>query len=183
MNQPIVNFLQFKGKNLLFLSKTDGFYIAIKPVCEALGVDYIRQHKNLSSDPILGPALSKQTMQVPGDQARNMVCLPERYIYGWIFSIRSESLDLVEYKRECYDILFNHFHGAMTSRGECIREKARIRAERVGLQKSLSSDINFRRFQELIAEEARLGIAMKRFDDEALEQAADLFSSSGISVS
>lgn len=178
-----MKFLEFKGKNLLFVTRNGDVFIAIKPICEALSVDYIQQFKNLNSDPILQSALCKHTMQVPDDQARNMVCLPEKWIYGWIFSIRSESKELLEYKRECYDILYNHFHGIMTSRKELIKEKARIRNEKAGVQQILNQDGNFRKYQELVAEEARLGIAMKRIEQDELQEASDLFSSSGISIS
>ena len=52
MKQSIVKFLTFKGKTLLFLAKDGVYYVAIKPVCEAIGVDYIQQYKNLNDDPI-----------------------------------------------------------------------------------------------------------------------------------
>ena len=113
MKQSIAIFLEFKGKNLLFLAKNGIYWIAVKPICEVLEVDYIRQFKNMKEDPILGPALSKQTMQVPNDQTRSLVCLPEHFIYGWVFSIKSQSPQLLEYKKDCYEILFNHFHGAI----------------------------------------------------------------------
>ena len=79
MRQSIERFLEFNGKTLLFLAKDGTFWIAIKPVCEALGIEYTRTFKNITSDPILGPALAKQPMQVPGEQTRNMVCLPENW--------------------------------------------------------------------------------------------------------
>ncbi|MBW7868873.1 MAG: hypothetical protein H3C31_11160 [Brumimicrobium sp.] len=57
-------FLQFNGKNIIFLNVDGTYWVAIKPICEALNVDYIRQFKNLKEGKILAPALSKQTMQV-----------------------------------------------------------------------------------------------------------------------
>lgn len=64
MKQIIAKLLEFKGKNLLFLAKDGIYWIAIKPVCEVLGVEYSRSFKNIKEDPILGPALSIQPMQV-----------------------------------------------------------------------------------------------------------------------
>ena len=81
MKHSIVKFLTFKGKTLLFLAKDGVYYIAIKPVLEAINFEYTRAFKNLQEDPILGPALAVQPMQVPGDQARKMACLPEKYIF------------------------------------------------------------------------------------------------------
>ena len=102
MNKQVVKFLEFKGKNIVYLSVNGTYWIAIKPVCEVLNVEYKRQYKNLKNDTILASELAKQPMQILGDdQIREYICLPEEFIYGWIFSIRSESKDLEQYKREC----------------------------------------------------------------------------------
>lgn len=175
MKQSIVKFLEFKGKNLLFLAKEGTYYIALKPVCEVLGVDYIRQFKNVSDDAILGPALSKQTMQVPGDQKRNMACLPEHLIYGWIFSIQSSSRELVEYKRDCYEILFNHFHGIITNRRELLGQKAKVELERSRKELSLRENEDFKTWQDLKAQEARIGIMLKASDRTEIENQMNLF--------
>ena len=114
-------FLQFNGKNIVFLKVDGTYWIALKPICEALEVDYVRCFKNAKNDPILGPALSKQTMQVSKNglsQLRNVTCIPEEFVYGWIFSLKSESEQLTDYKRTCYSLLFNHFHGTITNRKE-----------------------------------------------------------------
>jgi len=114
MNEQIVKFLEFKGKNIVYLSANGAYWIAVKPICEALSIDYIQQYKNLKKDPILTSVLCKHTMQIPGDdQFREYTCLPEEIIYGWIFSIRSKSKELREYKMECYRVLYNHFHGTI----------------------------------------------------------------------
>ena len=66
MNKSVKRFLQFKSKPLLFLSKDGTFWIAIKPVCEAIGVEYTRAFKNVKEDAIQGD-----------DQVRSFSCLPE----------------------------------------------------------------------------------------------------------
>lgn len=175
MKQNISKFLEFNGKNLLFLSKDGVYYIAIKPICEAIEVDYIRQFKNVSDDPILGPVLSKQTMQVPGDQARQMVCLPEQYIYGWLFSIRSESKELIEYKRRCYDILYDHFHGTITKRRNLIIDKVNTQNERAKLELKLRESEDFNKWEELKAREARIGKSMKDIDSEEISLQLSMF--------
>ena len=95
LHKSVKRFLQFKSNPLLFLSKDGTFWIAIKPVCEAIGVEYTRAFKNVKEDAILGPALAVQPMQVSGDdQVRSFSCLPEYLIYGWLFSIQSDSAEL-----------------------------------------------------------------------------------------
>jgi hypothetical protein len=175
MNQNVVKFLEFKGKNIVYLSANGTYWIAIKPVCEVLVVDYIRHYKNLRADQILGPELSKQTMQVPGDQMRDYVCLPEEYIYGWIFSIRSESKELQEYKCECYHILYNHFHGIITRRRELIKERVIVTNERRTLEYELSQNDSFRKWEALKASEARIGKQMKEAERGEIQEELDLF--------
>ena len=118
-----MNFIEFNGKKIHFVKRKGVYWIIIKSVCEALNVDYEHQRRLINEDPILGSAPSNQTVQVNGDiQKRQYFCLPEEYIYGWIFSIRSNSEKLLAYKRECYHVLYNHFHGIITNQIELYRE-------------------------------------------------------------
>lgn len=175
MNQQIEKFLEFNGKTLVFLSENGTYWIAIKPVCEAINVQYVRLFKNIKADPILGPALSIQTMQVPGDQARKMSCLPEYLIYGWLFSIKSSSKELLAYKKECYEVLYNYFHSTVTMRKKLFIEKAEIQDERTKLELGLRKDPQFLKLEDLRAREARIGKELKGIDQSELREQLDLF--------
>lgn len=129
MKNQIKKFLEFNGKSIHFLAVDGEYWIALKPICEALNVDYIRQFKNLQEDEILSQLLSEQTMVAADNKMRKMVCLPEFFIYGYIFSIQSASKELQGYKLECYRILYEHFHGAITGRKELLSAKARVQLE------------------------------------------------------
>lgn len=176
MKQTIEKFLEFNGKTLLFLSVNGTYWIAIKPICEALGIEYTRIFKNVKADPILGPALAVQPMQVPGDQVRNLACLPEKLIYGWIFSIRSESKELLEYKKLCYDVLYEYFHGTITRRKKLFEEKVRIQRERSTLEIKLRGDSEeFVKLQDLQAREARIGKELKDIDKTEINEQMEMF--------
>ena len=177
MNKQIVKFLEFKGKNIVYLSVDGTYWIAVKPVCEALNIEYTRQYKNLKKDPILISALAKQPMQIPGDdQLREYICLPEKYIYGWIFSIRSDSKELQEYKMECYQVLYNHFHGSITRRRGLILEKANLTAKRRQLEKTLSQDPVYIELTKLRAREISIGKKIKEVERSEVQAELDLFS-------
>ncbi len=62
MNKKVSKFLEFNGKRIVLLVKDGTWWIAVKPICEALGVDYIRQFKNLKANRILSQLLSEQTI-------------------------------------------------------------------------------------------------------------------------
>lgn len=160
---------------MLFLAKDGTYWIAIKPVCEALGVEYTRTFKNLTKDPLLAPALAKQPMQVIGGQTRNMVCLPENWIYGWIFSINSSSPELLEYKKQCYEILFNFFHGSITRQQELIKQKVLIQKELGSLEADLVKDERFLRYQDLKKDERKLGYAIKDWWEDQVDDQLELF--------
>lgn len=122
-------FLKFNGREIVFVKENDSYWIALKPICEALKVDYIRCFKNVKKDPILGSVLSEQTIQIEKNgkkQGRKTTCIPEEFIYGWLFSLRSDSAELVEYKRTCYRLLYNHFHGTIINRNEIVVEKSQL---------------------------------------------------------
>ena len=177
MNKQIVKFLEFKGKNIVYLSVDGTYWIAIKPICEALNIEYTRQFKNLKNDAILLSALAKQPMQIPGDdQLREYICLPEEYIYGWIFSIQSDSKELQEYKLECYQALFKHFHGTITRRRELIREKADTTIKRRKLEFTLSQNREYAELAKLKAHELSIGKKLKEIEQGEMQEELDLFS-------
>lgn len=109
------------------LAANGTWWIAIKPICEALGVDYSRQLRTIKSNDILKQLWSLETIVAADGKMREMSCLPERYIYGWIFGLESKSEGLARYKMECHDILFDHFHGTITQRSNLLmlRQDAR----------------------------------------------------------
>ena len=112
----IQRFLEFDGKKISVLLKNGEWWVAIKPICEALGVNYKKQHEGILSDEILSQLSTQQGMVGADGRLRNMTCLPEKFIYGWLFSIRSDASALKEYKLKCYEVLYDYFYGKMTER-------------------------------------------------------------------
>lgn len=168
-------FLEFNGKNLLFLNRDGQYYIAVKPICEALNVVYTGQLKRLKNHPILGPALYICTMQVPGKagfQARKMTCIPEWFVYGWIFSIASDKPELVQYQKTCYELLYNHFHGTITNRKELLVERSAVDTELHEIKKQLreSGDENFKKLRTLKSKRKLLSTQLNTIDKELVEQ-------------
>jgi len=176
MNKQVINFLEFKGRNIVYLSKNGVYWIAVKPVCEAIKVDYIQQYKNIQEDEILRARLCKHTILVPGSkQPRRFVCLPEQLIYGWIFSIRSESKELREYKMECYRVLYEHFHGIITRRRVLIKEKADTKVKRRKVEHSLLQNSEYLEFTKLRAQELSISRKLRKIERCEIEEVTDLF--------
>lgn len=122
-------FLSFEGREIIILSSDGEKWIVLKTICEALNVDYIRCFKNAKNDPILGAVLSEQTIQVAKNgkkQGRKMTCIPEEFVYGWLFSLRSDSEQLISYKRTCYRLLYKYFHGSIGNRKNILLQKKSV---------------------------------------------------------
>ena len=174
MKEAVKKFLEFNGKIIYFIAADGQYWIAIKPICEALDVDYIRQFKNLKSDDFLVSVLSKQTMQGPDNQMRNYVCLPESFIYGWIFQIQSSSPDLMKYKWECYRVLYEYFHGTIGGRKDLLKEKAKAQNDIDKVMNSISSDLAF----QMMNASKRINIInaqLRKLDSEAIQEEKTLF--------
>lgn len=167
-------FLEFNGKNIVFLNVDGTYWIALKPILDILNMDADRSIKTLKKDPILGPARSIQPVQVSKNgkkQLRNMTCLPEMFIYGWIFSLRSDSTELIEYKKTCYKLLYNHFHGIITNRKELLLERNEVETEIHNLKEELKErEENYKRLQKLETKSKQISQKLNTQDKEFVKE-------------
>jgi len=174
MDKKIEKFLEFNGKRISILLADGSWWVAIKPICEALNVEYNRQYKNLQEDEILGQLLAKQPTVASDNRLREMVCLPEKFIYGWLFSIRSDSEDLKRYKRKCYEVLYDHFHGALTGRMTALSEQSQTDLEIIALEEQLNQKLlgspEYTRLLELKDKKKALAKTLKELDVTLLKR-------------
>ena len=99
--------------------------VAIRPICDALGISMQGQLNKLKVDPILSSTI-KPSFTVGADgKEREMVTIPFKYVFGWLFRIDSRNVKeaaretILKYQIECYDVLYNHF----TSYAEYVEQK------------------------------------------------------------
>jgi hypothetical protein len=164
------SFLQFNNTNVLFTNVNGMTYIAVKPICQALNVVYAGQLKMLKSDPFLAPALYLGTIQVGDFQAREYTCISEKYVYGWIFSIKSPKPELMKFKKECYEILYNHFHGVIGKRKELLLGVAETQIKIDTIKKELLQNKSYKELLELENDKKLLSSEMKSIDKEVVSQ-------------
>lgn len=142
-----MNHLEFNGHRILYKIDNEVVYIALKPICEAFNVSFVRQLQRIKKHRIFGPVYTVQYMQIPGSQRRNMACLPEEYIYGWLFSINSKSENLVAYQRECNHLLFQHFRGSVLRQARLYEKLACEKNRTQTLKRKLQQDPTFRAWE------------------------------------
>jgi len=89
--------------------------VAVKSICEALGVAFEPQFTKLKSDPILKSTVMLSITVGADGKDREMVTIPFKYVFGWLFGIDSRNVKeesreaVLKYQVECYDALYNHF--------------------------------------------------------------------------
>ncbi|MGB4776593.1 MAG: phage antirepressor N-terminal domain-containing protein [Daejeonella sp.] len=177
MKKSIEKFLEFNGKSVSFLNVDGQWWVAIKPICEVLNVHYQNQLERIKEDKILKQLYGEHHIVAADGALRKMVCLPEKYIYGWLFSLRSESEELVAFKKECYEALFDHFHGGIS--GKMKMDKLRNTAEIESLNKKVAeknnNDPDFIRMKKLESENIGIGKQISMYEKEMAKEQLDLF--------
>lgn len=111
--------VNFRGAELYGFAREDGTYVALKPIVDAIGVDWNGQYQRVKRDPILSEGMC--VMHVPFGRAggQETVCLRLDLVNGWLFTIdagriRDDAVRerVLDYQRDCYRVLAEHFVGA-----------------------------------------------------------------------
>lgn len=153
------------------IATTEEQLVPIKPICEALGVNYTTQIEKLKKHPIYGSTVPLRGIVAADGKLREMSCLPLRLISGWIFSIHPDNVKeevrehLIEYQLRCNDVLYDYFFGTYKRTNEQNRMEIALLEELADLnqqQQQLKQTINEKRRkleklrQERLADEPQL---------------------------
>ncbi len=166
METKIKKFLKFNGKAIYFVAYDGTYWIAIRPICEALNIEYTNEFKKIKRHKILGRNVAKMAMMDAQNRLFQMASLPEKYIYGWLFTVNSEKATFLEFQQKCYDVLYEYFHGTITRRHQALMNKLDTLAEIEQLEVELSTDPIFQSWNDARAKIMRLGKVLKNIDDE-----------------
>jgi hypothetical protein len=92
-------------------------HVSVRSLCEALGLDVQAQTRRIHRHPVLSQGVAvTATPSAGGDQ--QTACLPLSMLNGWLFGIQASRVRpelrerLVQYQRECFDVLARHFGAA-----------------------------------------------------------------------
>jgi hypothetical protein len=116
MNEGTLTTIEFHGSTLFAAQRPDGVFVAINPICDALGLAANKQKQRIQSDPILGEGGTVTVLPSAGGPQETF-CLRLDLVHGWLFTIdesrvKDETIRqrVLTYKRECYAVLFRHFY-------------------------------------------------------------------------
>ena len=116
--------VKFNNHSLVVVTKNEQRLVAMRPVCDGIGLDWKAQYNRIKRDEILNEAMVIMTIPSKGGE-QSTACLPLEYLNGWLFGIdvsrcREEIRPaLIQYKRECYQVLANYWQ-----QGEAVNPRA-----------------------------------------------------------
>lgn len=114
MQQSIIS-VQFNNQTLLATLVNDVPHVALKPICENLGIDWDSQRKRIERHPVLNSTTVMITAVAQDGKLREMLMMPIKFLNGWLFGIdasrvKTEAKEtVIKYQRECFEVLANHF--------------------------------------------------------------------------
>ncbi len=110
--------VDFYGDELLAGQLADGtILVPMRPIADALGLDWSSQIKRLRRDPILAEALQWVVITTTHRGEQRTLCLPLDLLPGWLFGISSARVKpdlkekIIRYRRECFRVLWDAFKG------------------------------------------------------------------------
>lgn len=110
---------KINGVDIVTVDRDGEIFVPIKPICDAIGIDVDAQRNKLNADDFFNSTTAIITAVAADDKEREMYCIRLRDVYGWLATINPgkvapEAREIVtRYRRECYDVLYEHFTGSM----------------------------------------------------------------------
>ncbi len=107
----------FVGHKLIIAERNNQRYVAMKPLVQALGLDWRAQQRLINGDPCLKEG--KVYIKLPGADGKQykMFALSVDKLCGWLclVPVRRYKPELQEklnrYREKCFEVLHEHFHG------------------------------------------------------------------------
>jgi hypothetical protein len=105
----------FHNQSLTAAIINDLPHVALKPICDNIGLQWEGQLQRIKRHPILSATMCMTHIVAEDGKLREMVMLPLKLLNGWLFGVDTNRVKngtrekLIEYQRECFDVLANHF--------------------------------------------------------------------------
>lgn len=102
--------------NVDIVSTNDEQLVAIKPICEALGISDRAQRTKIQEHPILSSVGMLSILTGRDGKQYEMYSLPAKYILAWLLNINPNNVNddakgvLIRYQSECYDVIYDYFN-------------------------------------------------------------------------
>lgn len=112
--------VEFQGQNIDAVWDGENAWVVVKRICENLGIDHSNQNKKIQSNKAYEQRYSAITIPSEGGEQETF-CLRLDALTLWLASIQPNRVKeevrdlLIQYQRECMQVLNDHFFGAPKS--------------------------------------------------------------------
>ncbi|TNG91720.1 hypothetical protein FHQ28_11700 [Pasteurellaceae bacterium USgator11] len=137
-NQITTQTLSFHGSDLITLKVEDVIYTALRPIVEALGINWATQSRKLENSKGKFNCCHMTTVGADG-KIREMLCMPIKKLNGWLFSINPDKVrsdlreKVIQYQEECFQALHDYW-----TKGIAINERKTTVDDRTGLRDAVN---------------------------------------------
>lgn len=113
MNQ--VQNISFHSQTVPVFTQNNQHYVAMKPICENIGLDWKAQYDRIKRHAVLSEGMVMITTPSKGGEQQT-ICLPLDYLNGWLFGVEANRVkpqireSLLQYQRECFRVLNEYFN-------------------------------------------------------------------------
>lgn len=173
MNQIIT----VNGQEIVIATHGNEKYVAIKPICEAIGVNFQNQLEKIKEDEILGQLYTLRGTTGSDGKEYKMGTIPLKFVFGWLFTINPNNVkpeikqNVITYRLECYNALFDTF----TKRNAILKEKTNYQIEIEKLEADLEQDERFKKIKELKSSIKNASQRLNNLDKNVVNEQLELF--------
>ncbi|RUR34472.1 phage antirepressor N-terminal domain-containing protein [Vreelandella nanhaiensis] len=106
--------INFHGTTIPTFNVKGVVRVAMKPICDGIGLQWEAQHKRIKRHPVLSKGVSIMDMPSKGG-IQKFLTLPLNKLNGWLFGVDATRVKpeirekLVEYQEECFDVLSDYW--------------------------------------------------------------------------
>lgn len=164
-------------KEIIIATIDNEKYVAIKPICEALGVNYDSQIEKINSDEILSQLTPLRGLVGADGNKRKMRSISLKFVFGWLFTINPKNVkpeikqQIIDYRMECYNALFDSF----TKRTSILKERTNYQVEIYKLEDELKDVDVYKKLQKLKSSVKNASERLNKLDKNVINDQLDLF--------
>ena len=127
---------RINGVEIFAETKDGDVFVPIRPICQALGIDYKTQYDKIQEDEFYTSTVGIIPTVGADGKERDMFCLPLMYAMLWLGSINPSKVKpeakeaVMKYKLECAKAIHFHFYGRMKKVNELTSQENRLLKEK-----------------------------------------------------
>lgn len=129
--------IPFHDHQILTLCEQDSTIVVMKPIVEAMGLNWRRQHTRITEHPVISKGITFAGIPSAGG-AQDMLCLTLEHFHGWLLTLDTRYIKdpvqraLIEvYQSQAFRTIYEHYHGPMYSGRSQVEGGSQLAAPRI----------------------------------------------------